>query len=202
MARLDLVTVSFNLAAIEKQTDYLRQIVLDGVREATQAGAQVFYDEVKSRASRLSDSGTLAASIYQFRNPDEQRPGHAQYKISWRKGTKDRKSLGSANLNEGAGLSVAAHGQLIEYGWIQRYQSYVGKNGQWVTMVQPAMKGKPKPKRNASQAVKDAYYVLRKGGPIQHAPRSFLRAGYEAANGRALEAARKSMMDRINRGML
>lgn len=201
MAKLMDFSVIFNLPAIEKQTEYLRQIVQDGVISATQAGAHVFYDEVKARASAIADSGRLASSIYQYRNKDDQRPGHAQYKISWRKGGK-KKDANAVENKAMAGLPVAAHGQLIEYGYIQRYASYVGSDGQWHTAVRPEMRGKPKPKRNASLAVKDAYYVLRKGGPVQHAPRSFLRAGYEAAKGRALEAARKAMQKRIDAGML
>jgi hypothetical protein len=172
-------------------------LVETSVVAATQAGAQVFYDEVKGRAQGFANSGNLARSIYQYRNKDEQRPGHAQYKISWRKGGKAKDDASAPT-----GLPIAAHGILVEYGWLQRYQSYVGSDGQWHTAIRPEMRGKPAPKRRAAQSVKDAYYVLRKGGPIQHLPRSFLRAGYEAAKGRALDAARMEMEKRIGAGML
>ena len=201
MPKLAEFSVSFNLPAIQKQTDYLRHLVETSVVAATQAGAQVFYDEVKTRAGAFANNGNLAASIYQYRNKDEQRPGHAQYKISWRKGGKKKDANKDANAAM-AGLPIAYHGQLVEYGYIQRYASYVGSDGQWYTAVRPEMRGKPAPKKRASQAVKDAYYVPRKGGPVQHAPRSFLRAGYEAAKGRAVDAARMEMMKRINAGML
>ena len=204
MAKLMEFKVSFDLPSIKAQTERMRQIVENSVVFATQAGAQVFYDEVKTRAYAISDSARLASSIYQYRVKEEQRPGYAQYKISWRKG-KSKTRLGVVKTDGEKAidkLPIAAHGQLIEYGYIQRYASYVGSDGQWHTAVRPEMRGKPKPKRNASLAVKDAYYVLRKGGPVQHAPRSFLRAGYEAAKGRALEAARKAMQKRIDAGML
>lgn len=202
MSKLAEFSVSFNLPDVQRQTDYLRQLVINSMTAATQAGAQVFYDEVKSRAARLSDTGNLAASIYQWRNKDDQRPGHAQYKISWRKGSGKAAIKTKGGGEEGAGLPIAYHGQLVEYGYLQRYASYVGSDGNWYTAIRPEMRGKPAPKRSASQAVKDAYYVPRKGGPVQWLPRSFLRAGYEAAKGRAADAARMEMMKRINAGML
>jgi hypothetical protein len=201
MPKLAEFSVSFNLPEIQKQTDYLRHLVETSVVAATQAGAQVFYDEVKGRAQSLANTGNLARSIYQYRNKDEQRPGHAQYKISWRKGGKKKDANKDANAAM-SGLPIAAHGQLVEYGYLQRYASYIGSDGQWYTAIRPEMRSKPAPKRSASQAVKDAYYVPRKGGPVQWLPRSFLRAGYEAAKGRAVEAARMEMMKRINAGML
>lgn len=204
MAKLVSLNVSFNLPAVQAQTDYLRQVVESSVVTATQAGAQVFYDEVKGRAAGFANTGNLARSIYQWRNKDEQRPGHAQYKISWRKG-RGKTKIGAAQSDEqkaAAGLPIAYHGQLVEYGWLQRYASYIGSDGQWHTAVRPEMRGKPAPKKRASQAAKDAYYVLRKGGPVQHLPRSFLRAGFEAAKVRAVEAARLEMTRRINSKMV
>ena len=201
MPKLAEFSVSFNLPEIQRQTDYLRHLVINSMTAATQAGAQVFYDEVKTRAQSLANTGNLARSIYQYRNKDEQRPGHAQYKISWRKGGKKKDANKDAN-SAMAGLPIAAHGQLVEYGYIQRYASYVGSDGNWYTAIRPEMRGKPAPKRSASQAVKDAYYVPRKGGPVQHLPRSFLRAGYEAAKNRAMDASRMEMEKRINAGML
>lgn len=196
MPKLAEFSVSFNLPAVLDQTDYLRHLVEQAVVPATQAGAEVFYKEVKSRAQGFANTGNLARSIYQYRSKDEQRPGHAQYKISWRKGGKKKDEAAPS------GLPIASHGVLVEYGYIQRYASYIGSDGQWYTAIRPEMRGKPAPKRRASQAEKDKYYVLRKGGPVQWLPRSFLRAGFEAAKGRAVEAARMEMMKRINRGML
>lgn len=201
MAKLVSLNVSFNLPSVQAQTDYLRDVVESSVIGATQAGANVFYEEVKGRAAGMADTGSLARSIYQYRNRDEQRPGHSQYKVSWRKGGK-KKNASKEESAAMAGLPIAAHGQLVEYGFVQRYASYVGSDGQWHTAVRPSMRGKKAPKRSASQAEKDAYYIPRKGGPVQHLPRSFLRAGYEAAKVRAVEAARLEMTKRINNKML
>lgn len=200
MPKLAEFKVSFNLPAIQEQTDYLRHVIESSVIAATQAGAQVFYDEVKGRAAGLANTGSLARSIYQYRNKEEKRPGHAQYKISWRKGGKKRDA--SASENEAMkGLPIASHGVLVEYGYLQRYASYE-RNGKWYTAVRPEMRGKPAPKRSASQAAKDAYYLPRPGGPVQWLPRSFLRAGFEAAKVRAVEAARLEMTKRINAKLL
>ena len=196
MPKLAEFKVSFNLPAVLEQTEYLRKIVESAVIPATQAGAEVFYKEVRQRAAGFADTGNLARSIYQYRNKDEQRPGHAQYKISWRKGNQ------KVDPKAPSGLPIASHGILVEYGYIQRYASYVGSDGQWYTAIKGEMRNKPRPKRRASQAEKDAYYVPRKGGPVQWLPRSFLRAGFEAAKTRALDAARMEMQKQINRGMV
>ena len=200
MPKLAEFKVSFSLPAVLEQTDYLRKIVQEAVIPATQAGAEVFYKEVKGRASGISKSGNLPRAIYQYRDKDEQRPGHARYKISWRKGTQKQ------DPKAPSGLPVASHGILLEYGYIQRYVSYVGSDGQWYTQRKPGIKGKvPRYKGSrapgARQAYYDKFYVLRET-PVQHAPKSFLRAGFEAAQGRALEAARMEMQKQINKGMV
>lgn len=190
MPLLDSMRVDFDVSGLMKQVKNLQQAVQEAVIPATQAAAQVFYDEVKLRATNLADTGNLAASIYQFRVKEEQRPGYATYKVSWRKG-RGKTKLGVAKSGEEkavAALPIAYHGALVEYGYIQRYASYIGSDGQWHTAIRPEKRGTPKPKGRASQAAKDAYYVLRKNGPVQHLPRSFLRSGYEAAKGRAAEA--------------
>lgn len=201
MPKLSNFNISFNLPAVQEQTDYLRYLVESSITAAVQAGAQVIYNEVKGRAAGFADTGNLSRAIYQYRNRDEQRPGHAEYRISWRKGGKKKDASKEDNAVI-AGLPVASHGVMVEYGYIQRYASYVGSDGQWHTAVRPEMRGKPAPKRRAPQSVKDAYFVLRKGGPVQWLPRSFLRAGYEASKVRAVEAARLEMTRRINAKLL
>lgn len=147
----------------------------EAVRPAAQAGAQVFYDRVKANVTKLGRvTGNLAGSIYQVYSKDNSGRGRAQYHISW-----NRKK--------------APHGHLVEYGHVQRYVVYIDKRGQWKTLVRPKMAGKPRPKRNAPQAVKDAYYVPLKGGPRLVGAKSFLRA---AATPDAQRAARNAMVDR------
>ena len=199
MALRDSVRINFDTKGLMAQVKNLKQAIEEAVIPATQAAAQVFYDEVKLRATNLSDTGNLAASIYQYRVKEEQRPGHATYKVSWRKG-RGKTKLGVADSAEDKAvksLPIAYHGILVEYGYIQRYASYVGSDGNWYTAIRAEKRGTPKPKSRASQAVKDAYYVLRKGGPVQHAPRSFLRSGYEAAKGLAMQAFIAEMNQRV-----
>ncbi|MBV2184457.1 MAG: hypothetical protein KUL88_07955, partial [Rhizobium sp.] len=69
----------------------------------------------------------------------------------------------------------APHGHLLEYGHVQRYAVFIGKDGKWHTAIRPEKLGTPKPRRNASQAEKDAYYLPRKGGPRFVAARPFVR---------------------------
>lgn len=109
-------------------------------RPAAQAAAQVLHDEVKRNAQRNRKSGNLGNAVYQAFSQANSGPGHATYHVSWN----SRK---------------APHGQLVEFGHIQRYVAYVGSDGNWYTAIRPEMRGKPRPRRRASQAEKDAYYV-------------------------------------------
>jgi hypothetical protein len=145
------------MGALEQYLDALGNDALAAARPAAQAGAQVFYDQMKSNVRRLGKvSGNLDSAVYQAYSKRNSRKGVAVYHVSWN-------------------ARKAPHGHLLENGFIQRYASYVGKDGKWYTAVRPAMRGKPAPNSRASQAVKDAYYVLRKGGPIQHPAKAFAR---------------------------
>lgn len=147
----------------------------EAARPAAQAGAQVFYNRVKANVTKIGKvTGNLSSSIYQVYSRDNSGRGVAQYHVSWNQ-------------------KKAPHGHLVEYGHAQRYVTYVDKRGQWRTLVRPEMAGKPKPKRRAPQAVKDAYYVPLKGGPRIVGARSFLRA---AATPESMRAARNAMIDR------
>jgi len=146
------------------------------VRPAAQAGAQVFYDQVKANVSKIGrKTGNLARSIYQVYSRDNSSKAVAQYHISWNQ-------------------KKAPHGHLVEFGHLQRYVTYIDKRGQWKTLVRPEMRGKPRPKRNASLAVKDAYYVPLKGGPKLVGARSFIRSTDTPAS---RNAARNAMVDRF-----
>lgn len=136
------MTAYFNLGAFNGILDRLDTAVTEAVRPAAQAAAQVFYDRVKANVARIpSVSGNLNASIYQKFSPEESIDGkRAVYKISWNQ-------------------SKAPHGHLLEFGHFVRYKYYVNKKGEYRPMVRPERMGDPKPKRRASQAEKDAYYV-------------------------------------------
>lgn len=84
-------------------------------RPAAQAAIQVLYDQVKVNVSSMGQvTGNLQRSIYQVFSQDHSRPGVATYHVSWN-------------------ASKAPHGHLVEYGHIQRYKVYLGKDGKWHT---------------------------------------------------------------------
>lgn len=154
----------------EMDTSGLQQYLqaLDGkvkkaLRPAVQAAAQVIYDRVKLNVKTIGrDSGNLDNAIYQAFSPENSKQGErAEYHISWNH-------------------KKAPHGHLLEYGWTQRYQAITNKNGHWVTLIRPEKIGTPRPGRRASLAEKDAYYVLRSGGPKQHPATAFMRSASSA----------------------
>lgn len=170
------MTVKFTLdtSALNRVLAGIEGKVNDVVRPAAQAAAQVIYDAAKSNVGKIrGKTGNLASSIYQAYKDKQSTDSRAAYEVSWN----PRK---------------APHAHLVEYGHIQRYQAYIGKDGNYHTMVQPGMRGKKKPSKKASMAVKDAYYVLRKGGPVQVAAQPFMRPAKNA-----FPAARKAAADKI-----
>lgn len=147
----------------------------EAVRPAAQAGSQVLYDEVVRNVAAIGvKTGNLRKAIYQvYSGQNNNNKRRALYVVSWNQ----RK---------------APHGWLVEYGHIARYQAYINRKGEWKTMIRPEMRGKKKPSRKAPQAVKDAYYVMRKGGPIQVPARSFIRNATDK-----MPAAREAMRQRF-----
>lgn len=146
-------------------------------RPAAQAASQVIYEQVKNNVRRLGRmTGKLEAAVYQAFWDKASQPGRASYRISWNK-------------------QKAPHGHLIEFGYIQRYQIHAGSGGRWFTVVRPEMRDQPRPKRNAPQAVKDAYYVPL-ASPRHVAAKSFLRSAVIAFPA-AAEAAKEKLLDEI-----
>lgn len=148
--------LSVDLAGVNAMLQEMGDAAEAATRPAAQAAAQVLYDEVGSNVNAIGrKSGNLASAVYQAYSDQRSGPGFATYAVSW-------------NHNK------APHGGLVEFGHIQRYVSYVGSDGNWYTAIRPSMRGKPKPKRRASQAEKDAYYVTL-ASPKQVAARPFVR---------------------------
>jgi HK97 gp10 family phage protein len=133
-------SMGLNLDDLQDFVEKSKEKIQSAVRPAAQAGAQVLYEAVKSNAGRNKKTGNLERSIYQKFSESNSSEMKSTYHVSWNH-------------------IKAPHGRLVEFGHIQRYKVYVGSDGNWYTAVRRAMQGKPKPKRNASQAVKDAYYV-------------------------------------------
>lgn len=173
------VQMTFDLAALNRIVSGIGNDIGDSVRPAAQAGIQVIYDQVKANVRRIGrKTGNLEKSIYQAfsdkRSIDKKR---ATYAVGWNKKT-------------------APHGGLIEFGHIQRYVVYVGKDGKFYAAKQRGAKGK-KPSRKASQAVKDAYYVPLPNGPRQVAARPFLRPALQRLPD-AESAIRRKILERVN----
>lgn len=168
------ITMNVDLSAVNELLAKLEGDIHAAVRPAAQAGAQVIYEAVLKNVDAIgSVTGNLRNAIYQKFSDDKSvvAPGggyaRATYHISWN-------------------ASKAPHGHLVEYGHIQRYAAYIGSDGKWHTAVRPEARGKKKPARNASQAVKDAHYVLRANGPQQIAAHPFIRPAFYQQGAAAL----------------
>lgn len=177
------VKITMDMAGVDRLIESLATDMKSAVRPAAQAAAQVLYNEVKNNVSKIgTKSGNLARSIYQVYSKDNSSDTKATYHISWN-------------------ASKAPHGHLLEYGHIQRYQVYVDKSGNWKTMIRPEKYGTKPPGRRASTAEKDAYYVLRKGGPVQIAAKAFIRNAEDKIS-QAATAAKLEIIRYINEGPL
>jgi hypothetical protein len=170
--------LQLNLSQLEVVIEEMGDRAEGAARPASQAAAQVLYDQVKLNVASLGrHSGNLDKSIYQVYSQQRSGPGKATYQISWNK----RK---------------APHGHLLEFGHIQRYVTYMGKDGNFYTAVRPSMRGKKKPDRRAPQSVKDAYYVPL-ATPKQIKAAAFLRSATSRAQ-EAADAAERVLIKRIN----
>lgn len=94
-------SMKFNDGDVNAALDQIESVAIKAIRPAAQAGAQVFYNEVKLNASppRLGQkTGNLQNSIYQVFSKDNSTERRATYHISWNH-------------------IKAPHGYLIENGW-------------------------------------------------------------------------------------
>lgn len=94
-----VINIAFDFSKLSSKLDRLAKIVTQGARPAAQAGAQVFYDEMKQRASTQGSegeysapgaapfvqSGKLRDAIYQAFVEKESGYLNAVYRISWAK---------------------------------------------------------------------------------------------------------------------
>lgn len=184
------------------RVENFRETAKTAVRPAAHAASKVFYDEVRTRALSVAGSSRLQSAVYEKFIVDSAAGlsgTSAKYHISWRKGRSQNNKKGQAG--NGA-LPSVTFGHWLEFGYIQRYASYIGTDGEWYTAIRPEKRGTPKPKRKASQAEKDAYYVPRPGGPVQWLPKSFLRSAYEAVNLAAKQAAIARMRELIGQAKI
>ena len=171
------LTVGVNLGGLNSLLDALAGDAKEAIRPAAQAAAQVLYDDVKSNVSKIGrKTGNLASSIYQVYSKSNSNEQRAVYQVSWN-------------------AKKAPHGGLVEYGHLQRYVVYKGRDGKFYTKVRPSMQGKGKPPRRASQAVKDAYYVPLPQ-PVQVAAKPFIRPAIDKFDA-AAKAAELTLINRL-----
>lgn len=186
--------MKFDITPWEQQLDEMAKATDEAVRPAAQVGADLLYKAVQANASKIRKvTGNLSRSIYQAYSPDNSPAGKATYHVSWRAGGHRDEN---GKLLSAAGLAIAPHGHLVEYGHLQRYATYIDKQGRFRPVVRPEMRDKPPPKGGKrSQAARDAYYVLLPV-PKQVAAQPFIRPAM-AQFAQALEAAKAEMFKRI-----
>lgn len=90
-----MISLQFDFAKIAGKLDGITKAAEKAARPAAQAGAQVFYDEVKQRVPqsaaphksgrRTYNPGTLRKAIYQAFADKESGDGKAVYRLSWNK---------------------------------------------------------------------------------------------------------------------
>lgn len=173
-------TIGIDTSDLEAWIEAVGDAAEKAVRPAAHDGARVIYEAVKANVARIPKvSGNLASAIYYAYSQDNSGPGRATYHVSWN-------------------ATKAPHGGLLEYGHWQRYAARYVEGLGWVTLVRPEMRGKPKPRRRASQAEKDAYYLPRPGGPVYIPGKAFMRQALISAPTRAIDAARTAIFDALN----
>lgn len=89
------LNASLDLSGIFARLDHITSAAHNAARPAAQAGAQVFYDEVRARVpvsakphksgKKTYTPGTLRRAVYQAFVQDESGADRATYRISWNK---------------------------------------------------------------------------------------------------------------------
>jgi len=111
----EVFAIKFDKSGLDAGLDAVLARARAAVRPAAQAGAQVYYNEVKLNVSRIGKkTGNLDSSIYQVYSKDNSNKDRATYHISWNN-------------------QKAPHGHLVEFGHIQTRKVYVGSDGNWYT---------------------------------------------------------------------
>ena len=90
-----MLSLEFDFSKIAAKLDSITKAAEEGARPAAQAGAQVFYDEVKQRVpvsaqphksgKKTYNPGTLRRAVYQAFAERESGDGRAMYRVSWNK---------------------------------------------------------------------------------------------------------------------
>lgn len=90
-----MISIAFDFSKLSAKLDNITKAAEKATRPAAQAGAQVFYDEVKQRVpisakphksgKKTYNPGTLRKAIYQAFADKESGKDKAMYRVSWNK---------------------------------------------------------------------------------------------------------------------
>jgi hypothetical protein len=133
--RRNSMTMKVDMQSVNALLHELKGDILKAVRPAAQAAAEVMYRAVLQNVDAMgSKTGNLRAGIYQVFSKDQSKAAgdgysRATYHVSWN-------------------AKIAPHGHLVEYGHLQRYQVYLGKDGNWYTNKKAPL---PAPKQVAAR---------------------------------------------------
>ena len=120
-----------DLDGFEAGIDAMADVLEEAARPAAQSAAQVLYDAVRLNVFALgSKTGRLLDSIYQVYSKANSSPGQATYHVSWN-------------------AKKAPHGHLVEFGHLQKYKVFLGKDGKWYTDKKQPL---PTPRQVAAQS--------------------------------------------------
>lgn len=114
------VTLKVDMSSVNALLHQLEGDIHKAVRPAAQAAAEVLYRAVLTNVDAIGKkTGNLRASIYQAFSEDKSKAvgdgySRATYHVSWN-------------------AKKAPHGHLVEYGHIQKFEVYLGRDGKWYT---------------------------------------------------------------------
>ncbi len=107
--------MAFDVIAVNKACDALRTQIRETARPAALAGALVLVGEVERNVDAIGvSSGKLSSAIYVAYSKDNSSNTRFVYHVSWN-------------------TRKAPHGHLLEYGYVQRYRVFLGRDGKWHT---------------------------------------------------------------------
>lgn len=157
---MSTLELSVDFGAVNQALDGVYEDAKRAARPAAQAGAQVLYDQVVRNVDALTKSrtGNLRRAIYQAYMDKASTEGNATYRVSWNK-------------------TKAPHGHLVEFGHIQRYKVYLGRDGKFYTRLKPGVKiaKAHRTKVGNIRAKFRGQYYQPLPTPIQHPARPFIR---------------------------
>lgn len=114
------ITMKIDMGAVNEMLSGLKGDILRAIRPAAFAGAEVMYRIVLGNVDAIGKkTGNLHDSIYRVFSEEQSKAvgdGYsvATYHVSWN-------------------AKKAPHGHLVEYGHMQKYKVYLGRDGKWYT---------------------------------------------------------------------